>query len=471
MLQKHVLDTEDFSKWRLQHCHDAGQRLLVFDPHRQTSRALLRAVQTFWTLTPNTDISFHFSTEECTRPRYGSNRDGLTDNQSLQCDQHARSRAMDISRLWSRRPLSHLTEASWPPQHVGRLNIMLHFDPPSPKSTSGLPSRERYLMKSYSEIGFAGFEDNEIPPYSASALQRLSKIRAGKAALNVRASPKRTSASMEDAAMTDAEKSASGGQVKAIHDGMHTKQPIQVPSLSGTNTSHPIIPQHRRKRPKLANAEPGSGVQGRNKAIRRASDAVAAPAPMELNNMPASKHFQTTPDTTSSPAQQRFGSSIEIAGTTSDVQSGQSPMHFSNWTGPTINTFGHDINASDRNPPDNRNPTPSMTLAPTAPNRRGGIADAIRRRSKASLGFGAGAMQSPFPKQNNTGGLGGVTDRNKPYDHPSSHSTQTDMTENHLDPEQRVHSSLHSHCPTKEPPRQTKNLKKPPSGYRTPWQI
>ena len=89
---------------------------------------------------------------------------------------------------------------------------MLHFDPPSPKSTSTVASRERFSKKSHVEIEFAGFEDDEILPYSATALQRLSKIRADKAKLNVKAVFKETSTSMEDIAMTDVETSASEGQ-------------------------------------------------------------------------------------------------------------------------------------------------------------------------------------------------------------------------------------------------------------------
>ncbi|KXS95273.1 hypothetical protein AC578_2577 [Pseudocercospora eumusae] len=408
MVQKHVLDPEDFSKWRLQDCHDIAQRLLVFDPHHQTSRALQRAVQEFWSLDPNTDVSWHFSTEECTRPRYGRNRDDLTENQSLQHDQYGPSNATDISQFWSRRPLSDLTEASWAPQQVGRLNIMLHFDPPSKRSISGPASREGPKQKSYSEIEFAGFKADEILPYSATALQRLSKIRADKAKLNVKACLNETSASTEDTAMTDAAPNPSEHQFQAIHSGLHTEQPIQVPSLSSTNTSHPIIPQHSRKRTKLAKAEPELGMQGRNNAIKPPYNAVAAPGPMESTNIPFSKHFQSTAQTTSSPAP-----SIRTAGTITHAQLAQRSMHFSDWMGPPANTFGHQVNASDRSTQDNRNLTPSMS-APTPSSRRGGIADAIRRRSKASLGFGARAMQSTRPNQHDTGGFGRGTDRNKP---------------------------------------------------------
>ncbi|KAF7196870.1 hypothetical protein HII31_01788 [Pseudocercospora fuligena] len=439
MVQKHVLDTEDFSKWRLQDCHDAGQRLLVFDPHQQSSRALLRAVQGFWTLNPDTDISFHFSTEECTRPRYGRNRDDLTENKSLQYDQYERSNAMNLSQFWSRRPLSDLTEASWAPQQVGRLNIMLHFDPPSPQSTSELASDKRFPNKPYSEIEFAGFEDDPILPY-ATALQRLSKIRADKAEMNVKTWLKDTSASMKDVAMTDAEKSASENHFKAIHHGMETGPPIQVPSLPVNNTSRPIIPQHSRKRIKAANAESDTAMQGSNNAIGPPYNAVATPGPMEMNKMPASKHFQSTAQNTSSPAEQRFDNPIATIGTNANAHFGQGPMHFQNWMDPPGNTFGYHVNASVRSTQDNRDPTPTMS-APSPSNQRGGIADAIRRRSKkASLGFGARAMQSPLPKRNNTGDFGEGIDSNKPYDYPP-YSIQTDATDNHLDLEQRVHSS------------------------------
>ncbi|EME87019.1 uncharacterized protein MYCFIDRAFT_172692 [Pseudocercospora fijiensis CIRAD86] len=428
MVQKHVLDAEDFSKWRFLDCHDAGRRLLVFDPNQQTSRALLRAIHQFWTLDPTVNITWHFSTEACNRPTYGRTRHDLTDNQTL-------------NRIPSaRRPLSDLTEASWAPQHVGRLNIILHFDPPSPKSTSAPASGKRMVNSPYAEIEFAGFEAAEILPYSATALQRLAKIRADKAKRNVKAELKQTPDSMEDVAMTDAETSES----QKSHDGAKTEQPSEMPSLSIPNNSRPIIPPQPQKRSRIAKAAPQHGMQDRSLSRWPAYTALAGPRPMEMNGMPALRQFQSTTMNTSSPVQQRYDNSLGTFGPTTNPHFNQGPMHFPNWMGPPANTFLHNINASGRSDQNALNPTPFIS-APTSSNPRGGIADAIRRRSKASLGFGARAMQSPRSTQDSTGGFGLGTNTHKPYDLPIR-GTDTDMTDNHSDLDRRMSNPSRRHA-------------------------